>query len=296
MKEKRRKVIMVTIPIVLGVLLIVGFSEAGEKLQIRIWTDKSEFFLHEPISVHYEVKNISDSTVHVSFGMIQEDFVIRDAQGRGYSTHLRGTFMGGDPLRPGESHHATLNICGQYKVVNVSEYTCYLYTCPSAVLHFPWTKSNTIKFKVIEPKGEEKKALDLYLEAEKLSWARSEAGGPDLTKKELGFLKYIELVDKYPKSVYAPLALSSAWGTYRYSQNLEDRKKNIPVYKRLIENYPNSLYVASAFCGLVETYEKFKDKSGAIQAMKELIKKYPNTNISERAEYWLEKIEKWEFK
>lgn len=30
--------------------------------------------------------------------------------------------------------------------------------------------------------------------------------------------------------------------------------------------------------------------------MQELIEKHPNTKISERAEYWLEKIEKWEFK
>jgi hypothetical protein len=287
----RRK--RVGISIILVVLLTFVVSEASEKLQIRIWTDKSEFFLHEPIPVHYEVKNISDSTVHVIFGMIQEDFVIRDAQGRGYSTHLRGTFMGGDPLRPGESHHAALDISGQYKIVNVGEYTCYLYTCPSAVLHFPWTRSNTIKFKVIEPKGDERKALDLYLEGEKLSWARSKVGGPDSTKKELGFSKYQELVDKYPNSVYAPIALRSAIFVYAYSPQY--REKIIPICLRLIESYPNSYYWASGFSHLIGTYEVLKDKAGAIKTIKELIEKHPNTKISERAEYWLEKIEKWEF-
>ena len=296
MKKKKVKIFLVIISVILVGILTPLLSEASQKLQIRIWSDKDQFFVQEPISVHYEVKNISDSTVFLSFGMIHEDFVIRDEQGRGYGTRLKGSWVPLDSLRAGQSHQAALNVCEWYGVKNVGEYTCSIHTQPSAVLHFEWIKSNTIKFKVIEPKGEEKKALSLYLEAGKLRGARSRAGGPDLTKLELGFWKYQELVNKYPNSVYAPLALRSAWGTYRYSQNLEDRKKNIPVYKRLIESYPNSHYVASAFCGLVETYEKFKDKSGAIQAMKELIKKHPNTKISERAEYWLEKIEKWEFK
>jgi hypothetical protein len=268
-------------------------SQASDKLQIRIWTEKDQFFVHEPIPVHYEVKNISESTVRLSFGMIHEDFVIKDEQGRGYATHFRGSFSGGgDSLRPSESHNAIVDVSGYYGVTNVGEYTCYIYTQPSAVLHFPWTKSNTIKFKVIEPKGDEKKALDLFLEAEKLKYSRDKIyGGRDLKKAELGFLKYQELVDKYPNSIYAPLALQEAIGIYLYSENPEDLKKIIPVCLKLIENYQEDV-----FCDLVGLYEILKDKEGAIKTMKGLIEKHPNTKISERAGYWLEKIEKWEFK
>ena len=283
----------VGILVILVVFLSSLLSRASEKLLIRIWTDKDTFLVQEPIPVHYEVKNISDSTMRLSFGMINEDFVIKDQQGRGYATHLRFSFSGvGDSLNPGENHQGSLDIAGWYGVLNIGEYTCYIYTQPSAVLHFPWIKSNTIKFNVIEPKGDEKKALDMFLEAEKLKYSRDRIhGGRDLKKAELGFIKYQEFVDKYPNSIYAPSALQAAIGIYLYSENPEDLKKIIPVCLKLIENYQEDV-----FCDLVGVYETLKDKESAIKTMRELIEKHPNTKISERAEYWLEKIEKWEFK
>jgi len=235
--------------------------------------------------------------VFLSFGMIAEDFVIKDEQGQDYSTHRRGSFTGGgNSLSPGETHQTGGDIGGLYGIKSVGEYTCYIYTQPSAVLNFGWTKSNTIKFKVIEPKGDEKKALNMLLEAEKLKYSRNEQhGGRDLKKAELGFLKYQELVNNYPKSVYAPLSLSSARGIYRYSENLEERKKVIPISKRLIEEYPNSIYFMSAFTSLVEAYEVLKDKNSAVNAINELIEKHPNTKISEEAERRLKQIEEWKF-
>jgi tetratricopeptide (TPR) repeat protein len=288
-----KKVIRLAVSIfILGVLLIPMVSQASEKLQIKIWVDKDQFFVREPIPVNYEIKNISDSTVFLSFGMIAEDFVIKDEQGQDYSTHRRGSFSGGgNSLSPGETHQNGGDIGGLYEIKSVGEYTCYIYTQPSAVFNFGWTKSNTIKFKVIEPQGDEKKALNMLLEAEKLAWCKDK----DPKKWDLAFKKYQELVDTYPKSVYAPLSLSSARGIYRYSKNLEERKKVIPISKRLIEEYPNSIYFMSAFTSLVEAYEVLKDKAGAIEVMNELIKKHPNTKILEEAEKRLQRIEEWKF-
>jgi hypothetical protein len=82
---------------------------------------------------------------------------------------------------------------------------------------------------------------------------------------------------------------------YFYSRDLAERRKTIPLCSKLIEDYPDFYDFAGTFTDLVHTYEILKDKAGAINTMKELIKKHPNTKISERAEYWLEKIEKWEF-
>jgi len=296
-KMKNEKVKRVTLSIcILGVFLIPALSQASEKLQIRIWTDKEVFLEHEPIPVNYEIKNISDSIQFLSFGVIAENFVIKDEQGQEYSTHLRGSFTGGgDSLSPGETHQTGADIGRLYGIKSVGEYTCYIYTQPSALLNFGWTKSNTIKFKVIEPKGVEKKALNILLEADRLKYARDEEGKKDLTQKEPALQKYLELVDKYPKSVYAALALSSARGIYRYSKNLEEMKKIIPVCKRLIEEYPNSIYFMSAFTSLVDVYEILKDKEGAIKTINELIEKHPNTIISEEAERRLKRIKEWKF-
>jgi tetratricopeptide (TPR) repeat protein len=281
--------------VMLVVFLPSLLSQASDKLQIRIWTDKDQFFVQEPIPVHYEIKNISDSTIRLCFTMIYEDFIIKDEQGRGYAPHIRGSYGAcRDSLKPGEIHQARLDVSG-YGLKNIGEYTCYIYTQPSNVLHFPWTKSNTIKFKVIEPTGEEKEALEMFIEAGTVETVEEENQGRCPKRGEPEFLRYEALVEKYPNSVYAPLALREAIGIYFYSRDLQERRKIIPVCKRLIENYPNSLYFASAFMSLVDVYEILKDKEGAIKTMQELIEKHPNTKISERAEYWLEKIKKWEF-
>jgi outer membrane protein assembly factor BamD (BamD/ComL family) len=157
--------------------------------------------------------------------------------------------------------------------------------CP-AVLNSPRVTSDTARFRVIQPQGREKEALDRLREIATLE-------RPDT--EDSAFLEYQELADRYPKSVYAPKALDAAAGVYFYSQNLEQRRRVIPVCMRLIEEYPDSYYFILAFTKLVHTYEILKDKEGAIKTMQELIKKHPESKISERAEYWLERIEKWEF-
>ena len=82
MKKRKVKILIIGMSFVLVVLLTSGFSQASDKLQVRIWADKDQFFVHEPIVVHYELKNMSDLTVFPSFAMIREDFVITDEKGR----------------------------------------------------------------------------------------------------------------------------------------------------------------------------------------------------------------------
>jgi hypothetical protein len=278
--------------------LSLGFSACGasDGLQIRVWTDKDQFLVYEPIPVMVEIKNISDSALFLNLGEVAEHLVIKDELDKGYGTRLKGSSIGGDRLGPDEIRHASLDICGQYGVRTPGEYSCHINLPPDPYFYPPrygWTESNTITIKVVEPKGTEKEALNLFQEAEQLRHARSEAGGPDLAKKELGFLKYQELVDKYPETFYAPKALRIAIGAYVHSR--EHRRRVIPVCVRLIEQYPNSYYWGSGFSHLIGTYEVLKDKAGAIKTMQELIKKHPDTKIAQRASEQLEKIEKWEF-
>lgn len=280
---------------VLLALLACAFCEAAEKAAIRIWTEKDTFLAHEPIFVYSEIRNEGDSTVYFNSYKMTEHLVITDSQGRGYATRLRGTDLGVDALSPGQAQKLSVDVCSRYGVQEVGKYGCHLRTHLYSVLNPTFLKSNTIEFKVLDPKGEEKKALHLFLEAEKLAWARSEAGGPDLSKEELAFLKYQELVDRYPKSVYAPKALNAAVGVYFYSRDLEQRRRVVPVCIRLIEEYPDSYYFQLAFTELLHTYEMLKDKEGAKKKMRYLIDKHPNSNISQEAERRLEKIEKWEF-
>jgi tetratricopeptide (TPR) repeat protein len=283
-------------------LLGFSFSSGGNCagcLDIRIWSDKYEYLTREPILVDYEVKNISDTPVRTIFDLFNEHFNIKDQDGRGYSNLMLGSYASfSDTLKPGESYKGGLAIDGRYQIVSQGEYICYMEIPKDLLLPFcsEKSKSNPIKIKVKDPEGTEKKALELYLEAGKLKYARNKQGRKDLQKRELGFLKYQELVGKYPNSIYAPLALRAAIGVYLLSQDSNERRKIIPLCIKLIEDYPDFYDFVGTFTDLVDTYKILKDKEGAIRTMKELIEKHPNTKISERAEYWLKQVEKWEFK
>lgn len=269
--------------------------ECSGLLSIKIWSDKKNVLVREPIMVDYEIKNSGDQPIRMIFDALQECFKVGDQNGKQYFSLLSVSFgFASDTLKPGQSHQGRIDIGERYGITDSGEYTIYLN---SPV----WGKvssasSNTLKIRVKEPTGDEKKALDMFLEAEKLKYSRDRIhGGRDLKKAELGFLKYHELVDKYPNSIYAPLSLDCALGVHQFSTNLQERRKIIPVCKRLIENYPNSIHFASAFVSLVDVYEVLKDKEGAIKTMQELMEGHPDTKISQRAEYWLERIEEWEF-
>jgi hypothetical protein len=279
-----------------AVFLTPLFCHATENVIVELWTKKDTFLTHEPIFVYFEIKNEGDSTVYFNSVKTTEHLVITDTQGRGYATRLKGSNLGVDALSPGQDQKFFVDVCSRYGVQEVGVYSCHLQTRLLSVLNPTLLKSNAVKFKVVEPTGEDEKALSLFLEAEKLKWARSEAGGPDFSKKEPAFLKYQELVDRYPKSVYAPKALNAAVGVYFYSRNLEQRRRVIPVCIRLIEEYPDSYCFQLAFTELLHTYKMLKDKEGAKKAMQDLIDKHPNTNISQEAKRRLKMVEAWEFK
>lgn len=294
--EKRKPVSLLKLFIILGVLFISHSSEAGDKLKIEIRSDKGEFLTHEPIIVHYTVKNVGDSMAYLNFHMIEEDFVIEDEKGQRYRSHIRGTYGGGQLFAPGEIFTKGFDIGGRYGIHEVGEYTCYIHSYPFFSPNATFLNSNTIKLKVVEPKGEEKKALNLYLDAGKARGSEGECCISDSAKKDIAFQKYLDLVDKYPNSIYAPKALRAAYLMYLYSRNPIERRRVVPVCTKLIEDYPDSYYFMWAFTSLVGYFESLKDKEGAKKAMQYLIDKHPNTNISQEAKRRLKMVETWEFK
>ncbi len=202
--------------------------------------------------------------------------------------------MAGNPFPPGETHRTTLDVHALYDVENLGEYNCFITVDTYyGALNSQRIKSNTIKFKVIEPTGEEAEALNMLLEAQKLARVDTNLGYPHPGKEGLAVQMCQELADKYPNSVYAPMGLLTA--VEIRARWYEQRKRVIPMCVRLIERYPDYYYWSKGFSYLVEAYESLRDKEGAINTLNDLIEKHPNTKISERAEYWLEKIEKWEF-
>lgn len=272
----------ISVIVVLSFLLIpqciVNPKEAHSTgpFEIKISSDKEEYLTREPILVRYEIKNLTDSSIGLALSDLNEYFSILDDSGRErVNNHLAvDYFFPPDTLKPRQTLHGGQEIANRYQIREAGEYSCSI--------HFGGSNSNILRILIKIPQGDERKASDMLLEADSLAFCR------------LGFLMYQELADRYPNSVYAPLALAGAIRVYQYS-DCEAMKKVIPVCRRLIENYPNSIYFMSAFTTMVEAYQIMKDKSGAKATMNSLIKKHPNTIISEEAKRRLEQIKKWKF-
>jgi hypothetical protein len=269
-------------------MAVIGLSSSSAQLKMKIWVDKNSYLVREPVFLNYSIENATDSLLFFSFQEIREYFVIKDQNGRFFGPSTRGMYGGGDSLLPHETHTGWTEIMSSYGVTEVGQYSCRL-EMPSGGL-FPYTgaKSNTIEVIVKEPKGDEHKALQLYLEAQDLHWCKDK----DPKKWERAFEKHLHLAETYPKSVYAPISLYTA--LFR-AHVIGDKNIVISVCKKLIEDYPEFYYIGDTFYNLVGNYKVLQDKAGATAYMRELIEKHPNTEISERAEYWLERIEKWEF-
>ena len=150
----------------------------------------------------------------------------------------------------------------------------------------PETRSNPLEVAIEQPRGYEKEAARILIQADGLLANRNYEEASE---------KYSELAHRYPNSVYAPVSLRTAAIMYSSSTRLEERRKVIRLCETLIDNYPRHHYVQSCLALLCGTYRMLKDKEGVLRTLTELIQNHPNTQIAERGQYWLEKIEEWEF-
>ena len=262
----------------------------AKDVELKIWFGKEEYLVKEIVMLHGSLKNNRDTTIYFwSFDLFS--LTIRDKTGKFYPQKIftRGFTPGPThSLKPGETHRFYEDILFTYTIYEglpVGTYFCFM------TLHqYLGEKitSDTVQFVVKEPTGFEKDAQRLFIEAQKLSWSTG--------KSDQAFAAYQQLIKKYPNSIYVPGAVYGAALCYLYSDSSEKKKKSVAMYVNLIENYPDFLSVGRYFLPIYTIYLSMKDKAGAIKTMKELIEKHPDTEISREAEYWLEKIEKWEFK
>jgi tetratricopeptide (TPR) repeat protein len=280
--------ILMSIKVLLGIIFFVFYPYSNEEangfcsFEIKISSGKTQYFVFEPIFVHYQIRNTSDTTVCFVLDRAKEFFNIKDQEGRGYhNTELSEYLFCPDTLKPNQALDDWEDIRERYRMDNAGSYVCFN--------NFHGCSSNVLNIEVVRPTGEEEKALALFEEAYRLHWSCDDK---DTEKWGELFFRYSELAERFPRSVYAPVALRLALAR---GYTIEDKRVVIGVAKKLIEEYPSSHYLALTFLYLIDNYKFLQDKSVAIDYMNELIAKYPRSQISERAEHWLKKIEEWEF-
>ena len=291
------KVLSLLTSIVLTVQVYAQKVNQPMDVKVKISLDKTNYYVLEPIWLHMKIINNTKEAIEVDWIMLRSSLRILSDKEKEVPQYFHiSTLPPRAPgIEPGDSMSTVFNIVDYYgtegygliswRLIHPGYYKIYSRLPQLSIM------SNEIAINVFEPKDGESKALSLLLEGMKLSEI---LGSERKTAKAKAYDKFEELVQNYPHSIYAPKALIKAAGCYLYDQSEKGKARRKYKYRELIDKYPKSLYVPEAFGGILGIYSKGKDKDGAIKEMQALIKEYPNTDISKRAESAIKVIqEKW---
>jgi tetratricopeptide (TPR) repeat protein len=284
----------------LSVLVVSGLGQRrGEKiegnppeLKVELKLFKKQYLLREPIWVRVQVTNIDDKEGDFYF-MTSDRLTIKDSSGKVYPCNISVNYMGPVTIRPHQTLENEFEVLCSYGLpehrfakgwwwyLPPNKYTIYYelsYRLKKAV------RSSVYTFEVLEPKGNELKAMDLLVDSFNLLGEK---------KKKEALEKLDNLIHQFPNSVYAPFAWLRKISVYRIY--IEDSNTALNTCNELIEKYPYSREAIAAVEVISAIYQNKRDKKGFINAMNDLIKKYPDTDISREAEKQLDQVKDKEF-
>jgi tetratricopeptide (TPR) repeat protein len=116
----------------------------------------------------------------------------------------------------------------------------------------------------------------------------------DLKKvdKDSAVEKYWKLIEQYPQSVYIYSALNKLRYSYYYSTELNAIKKGMETGKKILEKFPDYKYKGSALNLIRTYYKKINDLEGAKEYFKELYHSTKSAKLKKSAKLIIKQIEK----
>ena len=89
-----------------------------------------------------------------------------------------------------------------------------------------------------------------------------------------------DFLKKFPDSVHAPNVHYAMGNAYLA---LKDYRKALDSYQSLVNKYSYHPKIAEALFGIAESQQELSDKAGAKKTLKQIIAKYPGTDLAEKA-------------
>jgi len=244
------------------------------KLETQFIMYKKQYLLREPIWVKVQVKNVGDKSGKFYFVNI-DGLVIKDSNGKIYPCNVAIERIP-ITINPGQTLEKEFDVLTWYGVKEDSFWVRYYLPPEKYDVYYQVendVQSESDSFSILEPRGDELKAMNLLKRSHDLRIQKKD-------KESLEKLK--ELVQKYPKSRYYNYALLLTAGS-------------LEAWYDLVKRFPDSREALQAVGSIALTYEYRKDKKGFIDAMNDLIKKYPNTDIAREAENRLKQVKDKDF-
>jgi len=259
------------------------------KLEIGLELFKTKYLLREPIWARFKVTNVGSEAGKFYFDNV-DALVIKDSKGEVYpcSVYIERFAI---TIKPEQTLEKQSNILQYYgtpenkfkihRYLPPEKYSVYyeLNHCVGSDSYRVKAKSKTHTFEISDPKGDELKAMNLLKESHDLF----------IEKKYNEAISALnKIIEHYPKSVYAPYALLEVSSIYNLA--LEDSAKALEIYRRLINDFPNSGEAIARLSSLIYYYKTKPDKPGLITYLNDLIKKHPDTEVAKEAQKELAKL------
>lgn len=271
-------------------------NKEGGKLEYQISLPKDTFFIYEGVSGNVKVKNISSKPIPFEAPWwVSDDWVIIDHNGISYSSkeaiHRVVPLDWEMPkLKPKDSTEWITGLSDQGTWDTTSLYPSIFFPVGKYTARYP---PDTIPFTfyVVEPTGEESEALKVFLDAfypkrRDVLWKLPREERPPLIKESAE--RFLEMANRYPKSIYAYQALSRAaisfWGT------LHDHDRWYQITQRIIREYPSAGW--GQISSLRIYYQEKNNFSGYKNELKDIVKRKDHPKLTETAKKALKNAKK----
>jgi tetratricopeptide (TPR) repeat protein len=289
--RKLRWAFLLTLITILGIVFILSCvyaqtvrrsEEMGKppKLEAKLIMYKKEYLLREPIWIKVQVTNVGEKPGKFSF-ITHEGLVIKDSKGKGYPCNLTWE---SNPvtIEPKETFEEQLELLIEYGLPEDSFHVRWYLPSEKYTVFYSLRKdlkSEVCTFQVSTPEGDELKAMNFLKESHDLFIQK---------RYNESISKLNRIIQEYPKSRYVPYALFKLSGIYKIA--LEDFDKALEIYRKIINDFPNSGEAISRLSSVIYYYNTKPDKPGLINYLNDLMKKHPNTEVAKEAQKELAKI------
>jgi hypothetical protein len=238
--------------------------------EIKINAKKDIYCVLEDIYIHVKIINNDEEGPSIS-GMINQKLIVKNSKDYRYKPMISSTYLYTPPMGKGIEEYY-VDVLAYYGKIGPDPIGLYRYLpSDTYAIYCIWENngyepliSNIINIEIKEPVGDNLKAFNIYVEAEKFFKMK------EYNKSEK---KFEEIYKNYPQGIYTVKALNRQLFIYKFAQR--DPQKYFQTSKLIIEKYPDSYHAKYALNDVVQGYQIYiKDIESGKKYLKNL---YQNT-------------------
>ena len=254
--------IRIFLNLMIGILIVFFFSRTLlAQIEVEQWLDKTEYVEGEPVFLFVRATN--HTSVPVMFGIYYNTEInVYDSNGKKYEPVISGNYIYRENLFPDSTYESFANLAGMgdkakdvfYSYFREGNYYVYIHWKDKGME----ITTPKLYFRVKKPNKYQQQVFDEFLKVLKISQTRSSSDEGKILMKNL--------LEKYPNSIYVFNIYRLLWIYYR------GEKIGFNLADQFVHRYPHHLYARTSLFYIKEYFRRKKDKEGAIQYFRKLLR------------------------